>query len=178
MASQKVDGVEQVGNKILKQKALSVPHFGEREKAIVAKMKEILIKASGIGLAAPQIGESKQIILVGTPDKKLQKELGMGFFVLINPKIIDQSEEEEIVEEGCLSFMQPEIRAKVARPLYIKVEAHNEKGQLIELEAFDLMARSICHEVDHLHGVLFTDKADPASIYEYKVEGERTKVIG
>ena len=178
MISQKVGGVVQVGDKILKNKALPVLHFGVSEKAIVEKMKAILIKTSGIGLAAPQIGENKQIVLVGTPDKKLQKELGIEFFILINPKIVDFSEEEEIVEEGCLSFMKPEIRGKVSRPLYVKVEAHNEKGQLIELEAFDLMARSICHETDHLNGVLFTDIADPASIYEYKKQKKNERVIG
>ncbi|MDD3773785.1 MAG: peptide deformylase [Patescibacteria group bacterium] len=174
----KVNEVVQVGDKVLKQKALAVPHFGDKEKAVVKKMKDILIKASGIGLAAPQIGENKQIILVGTPDKKLQKELGMGFFVLINPKIIDRSDDEETMEEGCLSFMKPEIRGKVSRPLYVKVSARDEKGQLIELEAFDLMARSICHEVDHLRGVLFTDIADPASIYEAEKEKKKEQIIG
>jgi peptide deformylase len=174
----KVDQVIQVGGEILRKKALPVLHFGAREKAIVVKMKTILMETHGIGLAASQIGESKQIILVGTPDKELQKELKLGFFVLINPKITYQSEDEEMMEEGCLSFMKPEIRGEVSRPLYVKVEAQGAKGQLIELEAFDLLARSICHEVDHLSGVFFVDKADPATIYEHKIHNEKESVIG
>lgn len=176
--SKKVNGVVQVGDKILKGKAMPVPYFGDKEKAIVKKMKEILIKANGIGLAAPQIDENKQIILAGTPDKKLQKELQIGFFILINPKIINKSSEEEKIEEGCLSFMEPEIRGKVSRPIFIKVKALNEKNQLIELEAFGLLARSICHEIDHLNGILFTDRADPATIYERKETDEEEQVIG
>ena len=166
--NKKVGGVVQVGVDILRKKALPVSRIGDKEKAIIAKMKKILLETKGIGLAAPQIGESKQIIMIGTPDKDLQKELGMGFFILINPKIIDQSKDEEAVEEGCLSFMKPEMRGQVLRPMYIKIEAHNEKGQSLELEVFDLMARSVSHETDHLNGVLFLDKADPATIYEVK----------
>jgi len=168
MADKIVNQVFQVGANVLRKKAFKVPFLGKKEKAIIKKMKVILLKSKGIGLAAPQIGENKQIILVGTEDKKAQKELEISFFVLINPQIISVSFDEEIVEEGCLSFMQPEIRAQVSRPIEVKIRALNEKGEKIKLKINGLLARSVLHEIDHLNGVLFTDKADPATIYENK----------
>jgi len=176
MADKIINQVVQVGSDILRKKALLVPHLGKKEKVIIAKMKKILLDSKGIGLAAPQIGENKQIILVGTQDKKAQKELGIGFFVLINPQIISMSRDEEIVEEGCLSFMAPELRAEVSRPMEIEIKALNEKGEPVELKLNGLLARSVLHEIDHLNGILFTDKADPGSIYEAKNEDEKAKV--
>jgi peptide deformylase len=106
--------------------------------------------AQGIGLAAPQIGISKQITVIDVsfkdnPDDKL---------VLINPVVLDKRG-KQTEEEGCLSL--PEIREKVQRAEWVKVRAQNAKGEFFEVEGEELLARCLLHEIDHLHGILFID---------------------
>jgi len=175
----KVKNVIQIGNPILRQKAKSVFKIGPKEKAITLKMRQILKETQGIGLAAPQIGKSLKIILVGTENKKDQKELGLKFYVLINPKIISKSKETEPLEEGCLSFQKPEIRGLVERSIKTEVKALDENGKKITLKAKNMLARSILHEIDHLNGILFTDRAIPRSIHEVKPseKAKRKKIM-
>ena len=168
----KIKGVVQVGAEILRQKAKPVKELDSSLKKLIQKMKKILREADGIGLAAPQVGESKRVILVGTEDEEVAKKLGLPLRVLIHPQILRQAKEEEEAEEGCLSFMDPEIRAKVPRPIWIEVEALDERFRPVRFRAEGLLSRVICHEVDHLEGILFTDRADPRSIYEVKEEDE------
>jgi peptide deformylase len=107
--------------------------------------------AQGIGLAAPQIGVSKQITVIDTSFKERPEEK----LVLINPEIVEL-EGKQYEEEGCLSF--PEIREKIQRAARVKIRAQNAKGEWFEIEGRELLARALQHEIDHLHGVLFIDR--------------------
>ena len=111
-------------------------------------MYDTMIASDGIGIAAPQVGETIQVAIV---------DLGEGQEVIemINPEVVEIGG-SEIEVEGCLSF--PDIYGEVERPFYVKVEAQDRDGALYELEAEDYEARAILHEIDHLHGVLFTSK--------------------
>jgi peptide deformylase len=136
---------------VLMQEGAKVTEFDAELEAFVADMFATMYAAQGIGLAAPQIGVSKQITVIDVsfkenPDEKL---------VLINPEIIER-EGKQYEEEGCLSF--PEIREKIQRAARVKVRAQNAKGEFFEVEGEELLARALQHEIDHLHGVLFIDR--------------------
>jgi peptide deformylase len=128
-----------------------VTEFGPELEQLVEEMFDSMYAAQGIGLAAPQIGISKQITVIDVsfkddPDAKL---------ALINPEIIFE-EGSQLEEEGCLSL--PDIHAKVERAERVKVRAFNVKGEEFEVEGDDLLARAMQHEIDHLHGILFIDR--------------------
>jgi peptide deformylase len=114
-------------------------------------MFDSMYAAQGIGLAAPQIGISKQITVIDVSFKERPEDK----LVLINPEVLDR-EGKQVEEEGCLSL--PDIRAKVERAEWVKVRAQNEKGEFFEVEGEELLARAMLHEIDHLHGVLFIDR--------------------
>lgn len=139
-------------NPILRQKAQEINP--EKIKSLeiqrlILDMKETVKPAGGIGLAAPQVGLALRLIVIAMPNKNLM--------ALINPQIIKFSLRKQIGEEGCLSV--PGKFGIVKRAKIIKVKALDEKGQLIKFKAKDLFARVIQHEIDHLNGILFTDKA-------------------
>jgi peptide deformylase len=134
------------GDELLRKKSREVKEFNDRIKILVQDMIETMYHANGVGLAAPQIGILRRIAVI---------DVGDGPIVLINPKIISK-EGSQIDEEGCLSV--PGIQGMVERPMKVKVEAFNENGEKFILEGEELLARAICHELDHLDGVLFTDK--------------------
>lgn len=113
-------------------------------QTLITDMKETVIPAGGIGLAAPQVGFSVRIVVIAVQNKKM---------VLINPEILNFSWRKEATEEGCLSV--PKKWGVVKRSKIIKVKALNENGEVVKFKAKDLFARVIQHEVDHLNGVLF-----------------------
>lgn len=115
---------------------------------LISDMKETVLPAGGIGLAAPQVGFSVRLILIA---------LGNKLMALINPEIINFSWRKEVLEEGCLSV--PQKFGPVKRAKIIKVKALDENGKIIKFKAKDLFARVIQHEVDHLNGILFIDRA-------------------
>ena len=125
-----------------------VKDFGPELAEFVADMFESMYAAQGIGLAAPQIGVSKQITVIDTSFKKTPEDK----LVLINPEIVER-EGSTYEEEGCLSL--PEIREKVKRAARVKVRAQNEFGEWFEVEGEELLSRALQHEIDHLHGILF-----------------------
>lgn len=149
-----------VPNPILRQKAAAVPQFDEKLKKLINGMKTTLESAlvpetgsQGVGLAAPQIGASCRIILA----KKIKKRRQNGeTVVLVNPEITQASTQRELGIEGCLSV--PNTYGNVSRHLWIKVKALGEKGQKRGFKAEGFYARILQHEIDHLDGVLFTDK--------------------
>lgn len=149
-----------VPNPLLRQKAAPVDRFDESLRQLIGELKETLEKAlipetgsQGVGLAAPQIGVSRRIILA----KKIKKRRQTGeTVVLVNPEIFKASTQRELGIEGCLSV--PNTYGHVRRHLWIKIKALGEKGQKREFKAEDFYARIIQHEIDHLNGVLFTDK--------------------
>lgn len=143
--------IRKVGDEILKKKSRVVDTVDERIVELLNDMYDTL-KASddGIGLAAPQIGVLKRLVVID-----LTEEDG-EVYKLVNPVII-KSKGEQVCREGCLSV--PGVLGDVVRPKEVVVEALNEKGEKIKIKAKDLLAIVLCHEIDHLDGILFTDKA-------------------
>ncbi len=127
-----------------------VARFDEELAQLAKDMVETMHAAPGLGLAAPQVGVSLRLAVV---DLSVGKDEG-ALTVLVNPRILSR-EGEEIDEEGCLSI--PEFTAKLGRPTRIQVAAQDLGGETFELDAEGTTARAICHEVDHLDGVLFVD---------------------
>ncbi|TYP59999.1 peptide deformylase [Thermosediminibacter litoriperuensis] len=142
-----IRNIRRYGDEVLRKKSKKVTVFDEKLKQLLADMTETMRHANGVGLAAPQVGILKRIIVV---------DVGEGLIELVNPEIID--EEGEVVEiEGCLSI--PGITGEVPRPQKVRVRAQNPEGKFVEIEGEDLLARALCHEIDHLDGILFIDRA-------------------
>jgi peptide deformylase len=133
---------------ILRKKSRLVEKYDEKIKILVDDMIETMYDADGVGLAAPQVGILKRILVIDIYDET-------GVKVLINPEIVDQKG-EQIDVEGCLSI--PGVSGTVKRPEYIKVKGYDQVGGLVTIEGEGLLARALCHEIDHLDGILFTDK--------------------
>jgi len=151
-------------NRTLRQKSLSVKHIDSEARSLIEQMKEIINQNNGVGLAAIQIGVPLRIIICQIDDKNLAFGENLvshfarnKFYTLINPEITKFFPETSIMEEGCLSL--PNIYGEVERPEKITVKAINFDGKKIKLKAFGLLARVIQHEIDHLDGILFVDKA-------------------
>ena len=135
---------------VLAQKGARVERFDAELAAFVVDMFESMYAAQGIGLAAPQIGVSRQITVIDVSFQKNPEDK----LVLINPEIINR-QGTQYEEEGCLSL--PEIREKVKRSSWVRVRAQDATGKWFEVEGEELLARALQHEIDHLHGILFTD---------------------
>lgn len=133
---------------ILRKKSRKVDVVNNRIKILIEDMLDTMYEADGVGLAAPQIGILKRVIVVDIDD-------GAGAIALINPEIV-YSEGVTVEEEGCLSI--PGEMGSVERPQKVRIKALNPEGEKVEIEAEDLLARALCHEIDHLDGILFTDK--------------------
>ena len=135
---------------VLRKVADRVDNIDDSIKDLISTMFEVMKLGKGIGLAAPQIGVTKRIIVISIDEKGFER------FALINPVIEYSSDKRSTMEEGCLSI--PGVRADVKRPAKIVVSGIGRSGRPISLEAGGLLARVIQHEVDHLNGVLFIDK--------------------
>ncbi len=146
-------------NPILRKKSREVEEFNDRLFGLLDDMKETLYKADGVGLAAPQVGVLKRVVVIDLRDNG-----AAGYTELINPVIIEASG-EQTVNEACLSL--PHKTGKTLRPMYVKVRAQNRRGEWFEIEGTELMARCLCHEIDHLNGILFTDQLAPGEQVEY-----------
>lgn len=133
---------------LLRRNAEPVNEVDDSIREFVEDMTEAMYVYDGVGLAAPQVGRSVRIILV---------DAGDGLNVVINPEILEQSEEKESVEEGCLSL--PDIQVEVSRSIKVTLEGLNEKGEKLHIEAEGLLARALQHEIDHLNGKLIIDHA-------------------
>jgi peptide deformylase len=136
---------------VLSKKGEPVTDFTPELAQLVEEMFDSMYAAEGIGLAAPQIGISKQITVIDVSFKERPEDK----LVLINPEVIDRRG-KQTEEEGCLSL--PEIHEKVQRDSWVKVRAQNVKGEFFEVEGEELLARALLHEIDHLHGILFIDR--------------------
>lgn len=135
---------------ILRRKSRAVDKFDDKLKDLVDDMIETMYQADGIGLAAPQVGVLKRIIVIDLYDDQ-------GARVYINPEIIEQSGEQFEVE-GCLSL--PGLNGRVHRPKQVTVRYQDILGNEQTATGQDLLARAFCHEIDHLNGILFTDMAE------------------
>ena len=134
---------------ILRKKSRVVEKVDEKIKIIIEDMIETMYDADGIGLAAPQIGILKRIIVIDLYDNT-------GVKILVNPEIIEFSGSQFEIE-GCLSV--PGVSGNVVRPMFVKVKGLDKDGNEKVYEAEGLLARAFCHEIDHLDGILFIDKA-------------------
>lgn len=139
------------GDPVLTTKAKNVEVFDEDLTRFIADMHQTMIKANGVGLAAPQVGVSKQVAIIDLSVGENPDDL----HILINPEII-ASEGLQKGEEGCLSF--PDIITVVERPYNVTVRAQNLSGDFFEVTGEGLLARAFCHEIDHLNGVVMTDR--------------------
>lgn len=142
------------GDPVLETRTEPVEKVDESIRKLVADMYETMKAAPGIGLAAPQVGVSKRLCLVDLSAGAEPDHL----MVLINPEIISE-EGYQKEEEGCLSF--PGIFGHVERPLKAKVRYTDMEGNEKEIEGDDLLARALCHEIDHLDGVVFVNRMSP-----------------
>ena len=141
--------VRVVPDPVLRKRSREITEITSRIKTLAVDMVDTMRKEDGVGLAAPQIGILKRIVVIEIEDKLYQ---------MINPEILEFSG-EEIDFEGCLSV--PNRQGRVKRPTWLKVRYTNLDGETTELEAEDFLARAVCHELDHLEGVLYIDKLEP-----------------
>lgn len=139
---------------VLRKICKPVANINQSTLTLIEDMADTMYDADGVGLAAPQVGILRRAVVI---------DVGEGLVELINPEIIETSG-LQIGHEGCLSI--PGASAEVERPTYVKVKALNRKGEEIIVEGKGFMAIAICHELDHLDGVLYIDKA--ISEIEYK----------
>lgn len=141
-------------DEILKKRSKEIDEIDDKIKELAEDMMETMHKYDGLGLAGPQVGILKRIIVIDLYEEGAQ-------FALINPVIIEEKG-EQIVDEGCLSF--PNQFGKVKRPKEVVVEALDIEGKKVRLEARDLLSQALCHEIDHLNGIIFIDKAQPGTL--------------
>ena len=146
--------IREYGDEILRKKAREVEVVDDKIRELIEDMIETMHKYNGVGLAAPQVGILKRVVVIDLYDDN-------GPLRLVNPVIIKQKGKQE-VEEGCLSF--PNQYAKMIRPEEVVAEALNEKGEKIKIKAKGLLAQAICHELEHLEGILFIDNMVPGTL--------------
>ncbi len=135
------------GDEVLRKKSRPVEVIDKKIETLLDDMAETMYKADGVGLAAPQVGILKRIVVI---------DVGNGLFEMINPVILEQSGEQDGIE-GCLSI--PGTSGEVVRPMVVTVKYTDRNGETVTIEAEELFARCICHELDHLDGILYKDKA-------------------
>ena len=154
-----------VGDSVLNKVCRPVTKFDSRLGTLIDDMIETLEDANGVGLAAPQVGILRRVVVVDTAED--------GFLELVNPEILEQSGEQTGLE-GCLSV--PGQYGIVTRPNYVKLRAQDRSGEWYEYEATELIARCFCHELAHLDGHLYTEVADrmlsPEEVEELMKEEE------
>ncbi|MGC4020018.1 MAG: peptide deformylase [Muricomes sp.] len=140
--------IREIGDEILTKKSKDVTKMTLRTRILIEDMLDTMYEKMGVGLAAPQVGVLKNIVVI---------DAGEGPVVLINPEILETSG-EQTGEEGCLSV--PGKWGIVTRPNYVKIRALNEDMEEFEMEGEGLLARAFCHEVEHLQGELYVDKVE------------------
>lgn len=138
--------IRELGDDILRKKSKEVKEVTPKIKELISDMLDTMYEADGVGLAAPQVGILKRIVVM---------DVGEGPIVMINPVILE-TDGEQTGQEGCLSV--PGKSGLVKRPNYVKAKALNEDFEEFVIEGEELLARCICHECDHLDGVMYVDK--------------------
>lgn len=146
--------IREDGDEILRKKSRTVDEVNDKIRQILDDMVETMHKYNGVGLAGPQIGLLKRLVVIDLYDDK-------GPIKLVNPEIIKEKGTQE-VEEGCLSF--PNKYGKIIRPAEVTVKALDENGKPIKINAKGLLAQALSHEIDHLNGILFVDKVLPGTL--------------
>ena len=164
--------IVQDGDPILKKVCRPVTKFDDRLGTLLDDMKETLLDANGLGLAGPQVGMMRRLFIC-LDDRDLPEEVPENyeykFIEFINPEILELSDEQVELYEGCLSF--PGHNGAVTRPVAVKVRAQDRNGNWFELEAEGLLARCIQHENDHLDGITIMESSE--YFYEDTEEGKK-----
>jgi peptide deformylase len=157
-----IRNIREIGDEVLTKKCREVTEMTPRIKELIEDMLETMYEANGVGLAAPQVGVLKRIVVIDTT--------GEDPHILINPRIVETSG-EQTGQEGCLSV--PGKSGQVTRPNYVKAVALDVNMKEFELEGTELLARAICHELDHLDGHLYVEKVEgPLQDVKYDEEEE------
>ncbi len=138
-----------VGDPVLTKKCRPVVKFDDRLAQLIDDMKETMRNANGVGLAAPQVGVLRRLVVVDVGDEIVE---------LVNPELVSESEEQQTGVEGCLSL--PGEYGVVTRPMYVTVRAQDRNGDWYEYDGEELVARCFCHEIDHLDGHMYTEIAE------------------
>ncbi|MCM1188028.1 MAG: peptide deformylase [bacterium] len=157
-----IRNIREIGEDVLTKKCREVTEMTPRIKELIGDMLDTMYEANGVGLAAPQVGVLKRIVVIDTT--------GEDPHILINPRIVESSG-EQTGTEGCLSV--PGKSGQVTRPNYVKAVALDVNMKEFELEGTELLARAICHELDHLEGHLYVEKVEgPLQDVKYEEEEE------
>ncbi|MBO5353730.1 MAG: peptide deformylase [Lachnospiraceae bacterium] len=150
------------GDSVLNKECKPVTEMNRKLEILIEDMLDTMYDANGVGLAAPQVGILKQLVVIDVSEE------GDSPIILINPEIIE-TDGSQTGEEGCLSV--PGKSGQVTRPNYVKVKALNENMEEVIYEGTELLARAFCHEIDHLHGVMYVSKAE-GGIHDVKRDEE------
>lgn len=153
---------------VLRRKARKVTDFGPELQTLLDDMVETLRQAPGVGLAAPQVGVSSRAIVIEFGDEE-DENIPLKLYQVVNPEIVRMSPETEMGVEGCLSVVG--FAGDVERSLAVTVKGQNKRGQPIRIKASGWLARIFQHEIDHLDGVVFTDRAQ----HVWKLEDEEAE---
>ena len=145
---------------VLRKRSRRVDKFDKRLRTLLEDMADTMYEADGAGLAAPQVGILKRVVVI---------DVGEGLLELVNPEIME-AEGEQVCIEGCLSV--PGKRGKVIRPAKLRVHAQDSEGKHFEFEAEDFLANAVCHELDHLDGIVYVDKMIEDVTDQYQEEAE------
>lgn len=148
-----------MGDKVLEKKCREVTEMTPRMRELIEDMLDTMYDAEGVGLAAPQVGVLRRIVVI---------DVGEGPIVMVNPVILE-TDGSQTGSEGCLSL--PGQAGNVTRPNYVKVRAFDQNMEEYELEGTELLARAICHECDHLEGIMYVSKVE-GELYEVEPEAE------
>lgn len=145
-----IRNIREIGDSVLTKVSKEIKEVDKRTLVLIDDMLDTLYNAQGVGLAAPQIGILKRLVVIDVTEE------GNDPIILINPEIIAM-DGCQVGDEGCLSV--PGKVGTVERPNYVKVKAYDKNMREFTLEGTELLARAICHEIDHLNGILYVDKA-------------------
>ena len=144
-----IRNIREMGDDILRKKSREVTEMTPKIRELISDMYDTLYESMGVGLAAPQVGILKRIVVIDVEEGNP--------YTLINPEILE-TRDTQTGGEGCLSV--PGKAGKVTRPAYVRARALDENMQPYELEGEGLLARAICHELDHLEGILYVDRVE------------------
>lgn len=154
-----IRNVRQLGDEVLRKKSKEVKAVTPRVQELIDDMFDTMYETMGVGLAAPQVGVLKRIVVIDVDDNPI---------LMINPKILE-TRDSQTGSEGCLSV--PGKAGTVTRPNYVRAEAYDENMERFEIEGTELLARAICHELDHLDGIVYVDKVE-GELYDVTAEDE------
>ena len=154
-----IRNVRELGDEVLRKRSKEVKAVTPRVLELIDDMFDTMYETMGVGLAAPQVGVLKRIVVIDVDDNPI---------LMINPKILE-TRDSQTGSEGCLSV--PGKAGMVTRPGYVRAEAYDENLERFEIEGTELLARAICHELDHLDGILYVDKVE-GELFDTKAEDE------